>query len=59
MITLGTKIYDRCSDCGKVIQLNKFMFGSFHICLTEEEIEVKRKQHIQPFVPLTDKDIDR
>ena len=32
MITAGNGIYERCPDCGKLVKLNKFLFGSLHIC---------------------------
>lgn len=28
----GDKCYGTCSDCGKLVQLNKRMFGSMHVC---------------------------
>ncbi len=38
---VGNKLMSRCHDCGKLVQLNKTLFGSLHICLTEEEIKKK------------------
>ena len=32
MIVAGNGIYDRCADCGKLVKINKFIFGSMHIC---------------------------
>ena len=26
------KIYDVCGGCGNIIQVNKFIFGSMHVC---------------------------
>lgn len=43
MIVVGNKLYDRCPNCGNIIQLNKPIFGSMHFCLTDEE--EKAKQH--------------
>ena len=37
MIKAGWGLYERCSYCGSIVKLNKFLFGSMHICLTEEE----------------------
>lgn len=37
MRIIGGKMYDVCKNCGKIICLNKFLFGSLHICATEEE----------------------
>lgn len=30
-------IYDRCAKCGRIVKLNKFLFGDLHICAGEEE----------------------
>lgn len=30
-------LYSQCLDCGKFIKLNKFLLGSLHVCLSEEE----------------------
>lgn len=38
MLVVGSKIYDRCAVCGSLIQVNKFLFGDLHICLSDEEI---------------------
>ena len=32
MIIAGNKIYDRCGNCGQMVQVNKFLFGSLHFC---------------------------
>lgn len=37
MIIAGNGIYEKCCDCGKLVKINKFLFGSLHLCLTEEE----------------------
>lgn len=37
MIILGNKMYERCPDCGSIVCLNKWLFGSLHICLAPEE----------------------
>lgn len=34
---VGNSIYGTCSDCGSLVKVNKFIFGSFHICLSDEE----------------------
>ena len=41
---VGSKIYCKCDDCGKLVQLNKFILGDVHLCLTEEEIAEKNKR---------------
>lgn len=47
MIIAGNKIYDKCLDCGKLVQINKFLFGSLHVCLSEEEKRVSQQQRYQ------------
>ena len=42
MIVAGNKIYERCQDCEELVQINKFMFGGLHFCLTEEERTAKK-----------------
>ena len=29
---IGDKLYATCSGCGSIVCLNKFLFGSLHIC---------------------------
>jgi len=29
---VGNKIYERCMDCGQLVQVNKWLFGSLHVC---------------------------
>ena len=41
---IGNKIYDICNGCGKIICLNKWLFGSIHICTTEEEQRLFRNE---------------
>jgi hypothetical protein len=37
MIVTHGKIYETCAACGKLVRLNKPVFGSMHLCATEEE----------------------
>lgn len=37
MKIVGNKIYEICNGCGDMICLNKKIFGSMHICTTQEE----------------------
>jgi len=37
MKLIGKKMYDVCPICGQVVCLNKFIFGSAHVCLSPEE----------------------
>jgi hypothetical protein len=30
-------IYDRCAKCGRLVKLNKFLFGDLHLCAGEDE----------------------
>jgi hypothetical protein len=41
MIVTNGKIYERCAVCDKLVRLNKFFFGSLHVCLSEAEKQVK------------------
>lgn len=43
MIIVGNKMYDVCGDCGKMVCLNKTIFGALHFCLTPEELTNKRQ----------------
>ncbi len=36
MIVVGKKIYERCGFCGQLVQMNKLLFGSLHICPERE-----------------------
>lgn len=31
----GSGLYAVCPDCGKLVKLNKFIFGSAHICVNK------------------------
>lgn len=37
LVPLGTAVYGLCRDCGKVVQVNKWMFGSLHLCAPAEK----------------------
>ena len=39
MKIIGNKIYDICPGCGKLICLNKRLFGDLHFCSTNEELQ--------------------
>lgn len=41
MIVTGRGIYEYCSVCGKLVQLNKWLTGDLHLCLTDEEISTR------------------
>lgn len=54
MIIAGSKIYEYCGVCGELVRINKFILGSIHICLSEEEIKQKRFNNLnrqQPPMP--------
>lgn len=40
IVFAGGKLWGRCTDCGKIVQLDKFIFGSLHLCIAARE---KRK----------------
>ena len=44
MKIVGNKIYDVCWNCGEIVQINKFLIGSMHICLSSEEIKAGESQ---------------
>jgi hypothetical protein len=29
----GRKLFIKCPDCGQFVQVNKFLFGSLHLCV--------------------------
>ena len=37
-VIVGNKIYARCQECGKLVQVNKTLFGALHICDSEENL---------------------
>lgn len=44
MIIVGNGIYSHCPTCGSLVKINKFLFGSLHVCLTDEEITHRQKR---------------
>lgn len=44
-VKVGNKLYAQCFECGKVICINKWLLGSLHLCLTEEEIKEKQESY--------------
>ncbi len=44
MIIVGNKIYAKCAECGTLIRINKPLFGSMHICLSDEEIADRERK---------------
>lgn len=51
MLIAGEGIYDTCPRCGKLVKLNKFLFGDLHLCSLDETRDEKiikdmmQKQH--------------
>jgi hypothetical protein len=41
-------IFEKCACCGKLVKVNKFLFGSLHVCLTDEECAKKINDIKQP-----------
>ena len=39
---VGNKLMGKCDECGKLVQINKTIFGDLHFCLTEEEIKKRQ-----------------
>ncbi len=49
MIITNGKIYKWCRDCKKLVRLNKPIFGSLHLCVTEaesEELSRRRRESV-------------
>lgn len=38
-LVVGGKIYSTCDDCGKLVRVNKPLFGSLHVCIEDEDEE--------------------
>ena len=36
-VILNGKMYMTCEDCGRPVQVNKFIIGSMHFCVNPEE----------------------
>lgn len=43
MIVAGNKIYEKCKDCGNLVQMNKWLFGSLHVCTLEAAQRIDRE----------------
>jgi hypothetical protein len=35
VIVAGNKLYVICAECGKMVQINKFILGGLHFCEKE------------------------
>ena len=53
MLIVGNKLYERCADCGEIVCLNKWLFGTLHICISQKDKEIRRKAGIKGHPPLT------
>lgn len=56
MIFTGQKVFGVCQDCGKVVRIDKFLFGSMHLCLSPEERQAKQASQVE-VVPMTEDQI--
>jgi len=60
IITVGNKLYTHCAKCDKLVQLNKFMFGSLHVCAEEPEptsfVGVKNKYYAMGYTNVKESD---
>lgn len=36
-VVVGDRLLGLCRKCGKVVRVNKWLFGSTHLCVQEEE----------------------
>lgn len=43
VLVVGRKMYSRCCTCGDIVCVNKRVLGDLHFCLTQEEIQAKRR----------------
>jgi hypothetical protein len=50
---IGRKLYCTCQHCGALVCLNKWLIGSLHICLSDEEMAAKRAGRITSPPPQT------
>ena len=32
IVRVGNKLYAVCKECGCIVRINKFLFGSLHVC---------------------------
>lgn len=44
IFTVGNKLMGMCRDCEKIVRMDKPIFGSLHVCLSDEERNAKRMQ---------------
>lgn len=44
MRVVGNKLMAVCGNCGKIVRADKPLFGSFHICTTDDEQRQYRDQ---------------
>ncbi len=35
LVIVGNKIYGMCQNCGDIVQLNRFLIGSLHVCIAD------------------------
>ena len=40
----GNGLYAECGDCGKIVKLNKWLFGGLHNCVSTEKIARTQEQ---------------
>ena len=58
MRVIGGKLMAVCRNCGKIIRLDKPLFGSIHVCATEEEQKLYGAQ-IARLADLAEKELER
>lgn len=37
IVAVGVKIYGRCHDCRDLVRVDKWLFGSLHLCVPTKE----------------------
>lgn len=41
-------LYDQCAKCGRLVKLNKFLFGDLHLCAGEDEEKGPEVNFVEP-----------
>ena len=42
IVPVGNALWARCPECEQPVRINKWLLGSMHLCLTENESRAKR-----------------
>lgn len=36
VVAVGGKLYGRCADCRSIVRVDKWLFGSLHLCVDQK-----------------------